>query len=279
MVKIKRGLFIGINYTGTSNALRGCINDQENLTEFFINKDILEKKELVLMNDFKTGDLYPTKVNILKQIDTLVEFCNNNQDNEILLVFAYSGHGSFIRDKNGDEEDHKDEVLCPIDCDLGNFISDDIIKQDLVDKLGKNVKLVMFMDCCHSGTIVDLKYNYKIDNKDTCTVYGTFNDSKCKVVSISGCLDKQTSADAYMRDKRQFEFQGAMTSSFLNSYSDNISYKELINKMRNLLLEGNFQQIPQLSTSFSINTADKFLLSESLPDKVIDDKSSCCKCS
>lgn len=262
MVKIKRGLFVGINYTGTSNALRGCINDQENLTGFLIKQKYLDKQDLVLMNDFQQGDLYPTKLNMLKQMDNLVNFCNNNRKNEVLVVFAYSGHGSYIRDRNGDEIDGKDEVLCPIDCMTKGMISDDVIKRNFIDRLGSNVKLIMLMDCCHSGTIIDLKYNYGIDKRDSCVVYGDCNDNKCKVIMISGCLDKQTSADAYIRDNRKYEFQGAMTASFLNSCDDKVTYKELITRMRTMLKQGKYEQIPQLSTSFPINTNETFLLSE-----------------
>ena len=260
MVKIRRGLFIGINYTGTKFSLRGCINDQENLTEFLIKKNFLEQKDLILMNDFQKASLYPTKVNILKQIDNLAEFCFNNKKEEILLVLAYSGHGSYITDKSGDELDKKDEVICPIDCDINGFITDDILKRNLIERLGSNVKLVILMDCCHSGSIFDLKYNYAIDDKDTCTVYGNCKENKCNVVMISGCLDKQTSADAYIKDKRRYEFQGAMTASFIKNYDEKISYKKLIEKMRTFLQDSKYEQIPQLATSFPIKTNEEFLL-------------------
>lgn len=263
MVQIKRGLLIGINYTGTNSALRGCINDQENLAKFLHTKSFLDKKDLILMNDFQKGDLYPTKLNILNQLNSLVEFCNNkNKKDEILLVFAYSGHGSYVRDNSGDELDGKDEVICPIDYSTGGVIKDDNIKRYFIDRLGNNVKIIMLMDCCHSGTIVDLKYNYTMDKKDSCIVYGNCKDNKCKVVMISGCLDKQTSADAYIKDNKSYEYQGAMTACFLKCYNIDISYKDLIKRMRVFLKNGKYEQIPQLSTSFSIEVDDKFLLDD-----------------
>lgn len=33
----KRALLIGINYTGTANALNGCINDVNNVKQFLIS--------------------------------------------------------------------------------------------------------------------------------------------------------------------------------------------------------------------------------------------------
>ena len=67
----------------------------------------------------------------------------------------------------------------------------------------------------------DLKYNYSVDDRDTYTAYDYLNDSKCNVVMISGCLDKQTSADAYVYDglERHYEYQGAMTASFIKNFN------------------------------------------------------------
>jgi hypothetical protein len=39
-----------------------------------------------------------------------------------LLFFSYSGHGSQVVDKNGDETDSRDEVILPLDF---NVITDD----------------------------------------------------------------------------------------------------------------------------------------------------------
>ena len=44
------------------------------------------------------------------------------------LFFHYSGHGSYIKDENGDEVDGKDECLCPIDYAYSGMIIDDEIK-------------------------------------------------------------------------------------------------------------------------------------------------------
>ena len=113
---VKKCLLIGINYTGTSNQLSGCINDSNNLKKFLIKNKYMKEKDITMMNDNCKDGLYPSKVNIEKQLNLLIDFANKNKDEIVRFVVAYSGHGSYMIDYNHDEADGKDEVLCPIDC-------------------------------------------------------------------------------------------------------------------------------------------------------------------
>ena len=75
---------------------------------------------------------------------------------------------------------------------------------------------------------------------------------------ISGCMDNQTSADAYINSK----FQGAMTWAFLHTVdkNPNLTWKELITTMRDSLKISNFQQIPQLSSGKKLDLTAKICL-------------------
>lgn len=252
-------VLIGINYTGTMNQLNGCINDTKNIKKMLIQQGHFKEEEIVMMNDFKLDYLYPSKKNILLKFDEMVNFAKKNEElgKKVRMFFSYSGHGYYQYDTNGDEEDGFDEVLCPIDCDWTGYISDDIIKQNLIDRLGENTDLVMLIDACHSGTSVDLKYNYKSNGFAQTNI----KDSLCNVVMISGCRDDQTSADAYIEDPstNSYQFQGAMTASFLANYEKNTSYSKLIKNMRKWLI--GYEQIPQLSSGKNINPDGTYLLS------------------
>ena len=259
----KRCLLIGINYENTDYSLSGCINDSENLKGFLIKNNYFQKNEFVMMNDKKSGVYYPNKKHIWKQLDALVKFAKMNIKNNVLLFVAYSGHGSHIKDISGDEEDGQDEVLCPVDFINNGYIVDDDIKRKFINKLPKNVKLVTLIDACHSGTVLDLKYNYMVDKKDTYKIYGNMRQTHCEVIMISGCRDSQTSADAYLKDKQEggkYEYQGAMTAAFISNYKNGITYEELIIIMRSWLKKKKFTQIPQLSSGQYLNTKNNFLL-------------------
>lgn len=258
---VRKGLLIGINYTGSDYELNGCINDSHNLKIFLLNNSYFVEDELIMMNDNCEDHLYPTKDHIMKQLHELVHFANDNPNKLVYLFLSYSGHGYYLQDKNGDEEDGQDEVLCPVDCDDGNYIVDDELMEKFVSKLPKNVKLMTLIDACHSGSVLDLRYNY--DTNLICTENNKEHDTKCDVIMISGCRDNQTSSDAYLKNNStgMYEYQGAMSSAFINKFRDEISYTELVTQMRDYLKKNNFEQVPQLSAGKRINLEDPILLS------------------
>ncbi len=257
---VKKCLLIGINYTGTANQLNGCINDSENLKKFLIKNKYMKQKDITMMNDNCKDGLYPNKVNIEKQLNVLVDFANEHKDEIVRLFVAYSGHGSYTRDYSGDEADGKDEVLCPIDCSQGRYITDDYLKGQFIDKLPANVKLVFICDACHSASILDMEYTFK-DNKMLKNLNIAI-ESKCEAVILSGSLDRQTSSDAYIKNNTtgKWEYQGAMSASFLAIYKDGILYKDLINGMREWIKKGKYTQIPQLQSGGYVDANSQFLL-------------------
>lgn len=195
---LKQCLLIGINYEKTQFKLNGCINDSNNIKQFLINNKYFTESQIIMMNDNQKGELYPTKSNIIKQLNNLLNMALKNTKKKIYYFLAYSGHGSNLPDTDKDEDDGFDECLCPIDCQTKGFITDDYIRKEFINKLPKEVNLVTLIDACHSGTILDLKYNYAIDKKNSYKTVGVYENSKCNVVMISGCKDNQTSADAFL---------------------------------------------------------------------------------
>jgi hypothetical protein len=254
---MKKGLLIGINYIGTENQLNGCINDSLNLKKLLVTDHYFTESQLTMMSDRQpiNNPLYPIRRNILDQIDRLVAFSKQKQHVDLFL--AYSGHGSQRSDQNGDEEDGQDELLCPRD----QNIDDDTLRTRLIDQLGDNVTLFILIDACHSGTMLDLKYTYLCDQQQNYHVHGKLSDTKCHVVVISGCLDQQTSADAYVKKT----YQGALTAAFIDNYRPSISTNQLIEGIRKWMIVGKYSQIPQISSGRLINIEQPFILSKFLP--------------
>ena len=65
------------------------------------------------------------------------------------FVFFYSGHGGRTRDKDGDEENGKDETLCFYD---GQLIDDELYA--LWQEFDAGVRIFVVTDCCHSGSML-----------------------------------------------------------------------------------------------------------------------------
>ena len=244
----KNALLIGCNYIGTQNELSGCINDVENIqnklkTQYGFNS-------IVIMTD--NTNKKPTKVNILDEIKVLL----NNSKSGDKLFLGFSGHGTYTKDTNGDEKDGLDEMFVPLDF---NCISDDEIKICINNNLKKDVTLFALFDCCHSGTILDLRYQYfDSENYDNSTENLKETETIGNLIMLSGCMDNQTSADAYINSK----YQGAMTWSFLDTVNKNpkITWIELITTMRSSLKTSTYQQIPQLSSGKKLDLTTEICL-------------------
>ena len=232
----KKALLIGINYIGTSNELNGCIND------------VMSVKERLTQSGFSITTLTdtenPTRDTILNEFTNMLK----NASPGDLLFFLYSGHGSYVPDKQGDEKDGYDEVLVSSDF---KRILDDELKALITQYLKKDVTLFGMFDSCFSGTILDLKYQFlDSENYDKYTEHSTNLTTVGNVYMISGCTEHQTSADAYINNK----YQGAMTWSLLESLKlPQTSWKTLLQHMRNLLKNSGYTQIPQFAAGNFMN--------------------------
>eukprot|EP00802_Teleaulax_amphioxeia_P019374 Tamp_19604.p1 GENE.Tamp_19604~~Tamp_19604.p1 ORF type:complete len:391 (-),score=70.30 Tamp_19604:77-1144(-) len=148
----KKALFIGINYVGQQGELRGCHNDVITMQTFIRTQGFDSADFKTLMDD---GDHEnPTHDNILAGIDWLVSGAQAGD----ALFMHYSGHGGSMPDDNGDESDGKDETMVPLDYQSAGQIRDDVIFERLVARLPEGVSLKVVMDCCHSGSILDLPF-------------------------------------------------------------------------------------------------------------------------
>lgn len=232
----KKALLIGINYIGTVDQLNGCINDAEHIASRLVGF-----KTITMLTDYTA--VKPTKANIIREFAKLLAGAVSGD----CLVFAFSGHGSQVNDKSGDEVDGKDEGLFTLDEKL---IVDDELNLLIKRYLKPGVTLFALTDCCHSGTIMDLKYNYMdyLENQKSTEMGGN-------VIMISGCKDEQTSADAYINGKSQ----GAMSWAFLGNLQPEITWRKLVENMRFSLKESGYTQIPKISSGRFINMDSKFL--------------------
>jgi len=152
-----RALLVGINYVGTSSELRGCQNDVETMKIYLESQGYDQGEMNILMDD---GDhKNPTKAAIEEGMRRLVDGAEAGDS----LFFHYSGHGASVRDDDGDEPDGKDECLVPGDYQEAGLLRDDDVFKLLVAPLRDGVTLTCVLDCCHSGTILDLPYMFKAD--------------------------------------------------------------------------------------------------------------------
>ncbi len=94
---MKRALCVGINYTGTSNALMGCSADVLQMSEH-LNKSGFAVT--VLCDDDENGQFAPpTRENIMRELRNIADHAIRGECDTV--VFHYSGHGGSTRDVSG----------------------------------------------------------------------------------------------------------------------------------------------------------------------------------
>ncbi len=262
-------LCIGINYSNDpDNRLAGCINDALDMQKMLSARGYTCE----LMTDNTT--VKPTRKNILDAIWRLISSDATN------MFISYSGHGSRIADINQDENDSLDETICPLDFQAAGQILDDQLRA-MCMMLPKGRTLTWLMDCCHSGTSIDLAYNlwerrgkFMMMREGDTSLGGMLSDpvplpyvktyplTNANVYMISGSQDTQTSADATIDGRHQ----GALTWAFLNSmgYLKEIpknkpkpSWNTLIVGIRQNLKEKGYEQLPNFASGREITLSTK----------------------
>jgi hypothetical protein len=261
---MKRALLVGINYTGTSHALKGCLNDVKHMQEHLLSSNFDEVKTLL--------ETEATTDGIKRELEWLVSGTKPGD----VIVFHYSGHGSQLPSTK--EPDGFEEIICPIDLDwMKKVITDDDLRK-VFDKVPNGVNTTVILDCCHSGTALDQNESLNAGIKDISAKparkkkgsrylkppakiakqladrelveWSAERDVNQGALLIAGCQANQTSADAVIDGIPQ----GAATAALLRSVKANpkISYRNLVLEMIDFMKKGKYSQVPELDGSPSL---------------------------
>jgi hypothetical protein len=136
---------IGLNevdlthYTKPVKELHGCEADAVDMNEIASSQGLKAK---ALLGKEATRD---------KVLDELSTLAKNLKQGDLLVV-SYSGHGANVPDKNGDEADGLDETWCLYD---GELLDDELYGAWM--KFQAGVRILIFSDSCHSGTVLRMK--------------------------------------------------------------------------------------------------------------------------
>jgi len=131
-----KALIVGIEYDETGNPCPGAEHDANTWS------DLLEDYDQEVLIDHQA-----TKADILD----FIEASADEMEAGDTFVFTYAGHGSQLKDTNGDELDGLDEQIHVWD----NSISDDEIWHAL-DQFKEGVNVITVMDTCSSDTNMDI---------------------------------------------------------------------------------------------------------------------------
>ena len=153
----KRALVIGIDrYAPQMNPLEGCVNDATTVRDVLRDRFRFPDDQIRFLTDQAA-----TRKGILDGFEELIA---KTQPGDTVVIY-YAGHGSRLRDMDGDESEGLDSTVVPVDAirwsrnsDVAEDseildITDDEIQIKLLRLSERTDNITMIFDCCHSGTI------------------------------------------------------------------------------------------------------------------------------
>lgn len=163
----KIALLFGLNYSGTSAALSGCINDVENVRAALIQHFGFTSANIQIMTDRTVRK--PTRVNMLSALTAFVGGLRAGDK----AVLWYSGHGTQVRlaASSTQEADGLDEAWCPLDYETAGLITDSQLNQ-LLARAPAGCSLFVGSDSCHSATVADLRYALQVQGERRIVISG-----------------------------------------------------------------------------------------------------------
>lgn len=239
---------VGINYPGTSAQLQGCVNDANDWAALLKGAGY----DTALLLDGEA-----TRAAIVSALSTAVAQMRWGDR----LVFTYSGHGTWVPDRDGDEADQRDEALCPVDFREGRLITDDEL-QGIFAAVPRGANALILSDSCHSGTVARNLVGAVSPGRPRFVSPSEFTSlteeravelearvdatSPRKTASlISGCADQEYSYDAWFGSRAN----GAMTRAAIDSYQPGVKLGAWFKAIRAKLPSADYPQTPQLTTS------------------------------
>jgi hypothetical protein len=230
-------LAIGLNsvdpkhYGGWSGELNACEADSNDMTD------------IAKSQGFETTNLL-TRDAIRKKVIGEIRNAAQKLKKGDIFMLSYSGHGGQLPDRNQEEADATDETWCLYDRQL---VDDELYS--MFGEFAQGVRILVFSDSCHSGTVTKAAYfqeqmDVRTTNMDvaetkyrfmpldmvihTYRLNREFYDKilkredlkdaedkvKAPVLLISGCQDNQYSADG--------AFNGLFTSQLLTVWKEGL---------------------------------------------------------
>jgi len=198
---------------------------------------------------FQDTSVWPTRAHILKALTTLVSECQQGLWQHVVIY--YSGHGTQVADVTHCEADGKVECMVPSDFLDTGILTDATLAEVFVNALPSGIHLTCIADACFSGTLWNLPLSFQPAQPQTWLTLPDImvHQYQAQVVTLSGCLDSQTSASAYNMDRQHSGWRGALTVALqkaLDQYGIKATCAQVTGFVRTYLKTNRYAQVPQL---------------------------------
>ena len=141
-------IHIGLNYLDTEH----YSSDVSPLDT--CEQDAKDMQSIALAQNFKSSYMFLSENATREAIKSSIATASEELISGDILFLTYSGHGGFILDKSGDEDDKLDETWCLYD---GQLLDDELYY--LWSLFNEGVRIFLISDSCHSGTVAKANPN------------------------------------------------------------------------------------------------------------------------
>lgn len=125
-------------------------------------QDARDMQQIALDQNFKSTTMLLTENATRAAVKSAIASASQELVSGDMLFLTYSGHGGFVPDKSGDEEDRLDETWCLYD---GQLIDDELF--ELWGSFAEGVRIVIISDSCHSGTVAKANLFQDIETENS----------------------------------------------------------------------------------------------------------------
>lgn len=255
---MKSALIIGTNYPGSPYALQGCVNDANDWAEVLSCRGFGVQQML---------DESATRAAITNALQIAVDGLRRHD----LLMVTFSGHGTWVPDRDSDEADHRDEAICPTDISRVDPIIDDEL-YTIFSKRAWGSHVVMISDSCFSGTLQRFLPPLTPDKSEHHAVRflppeqwtsdatsdafraaaGTPSRGRSRsgALVLSGCRNTEYSYDAFFGSRPNGAFTRVAIDALARIEND-ASYRDWHRAIRGRLPSVDYPQSPQLDGTAS----------------------------
>lgn len=128
--------------------------------------------------------------------------------------FHYSGHGGQVKDTDDNRATGMDDTIVPVDYERKGQITADLLHEHLVTNLARGSTLFAVLDCCHSGSALELPFVYKSDDEGNISIFDNFKQG-VKILSNANHLIQGGLSLNKINDARALITEG---SSFFKNF-------------------------------------------------------------
>ncbi|KAN0138029.1 Caspase domain containing protein, partial [Lactarius tabidus] len=260
-VRPKKALLVGIDYTrhrDRESRLQYGVYDAKEMARFLQEHLHFHPDNIRILTDDQVNQRknLPTAANILAGMRWMVEGAQPGDS----LFFYFSGKAMQIKDEDEEELDGKDECLCAMDYDdrrnpPAGIIVDDTMHDIMVKPLPRGCRLTAVLDCCNSGTLLDLPYTY--DSQ------GVLKQNRPDIVQRKKIEADVIALSAFKDGGKTYEVRGggALREAFIlymKRFGNDGTHLQVIQILRAHMAANGLSQCPQLSSSHWTDTDQRF---------------------